>query len=660
VVPTSGTAQFSAAVTSPSAAIQWEVNRVPGGNGSMGTIDSNGLYRAPNTVPGAKIEVSAVLQSDSQKFATADVTVVDTLVVSPRQAAVTTSQSVQFQATGMAATGGGVTWTSTGGTVSSEGLFIPSGSGAFTVTATSRTILSMASSATVYVTSLEGQSSWRNDAGLTGQNQQELALNPATVGSGFFGKLSSCAVDGQVHAQPLYAANLPTAAGIHNVVYVATEHDSVYAFDADAIPCRPLWTRSFLDESNGVTSVPSGDIPVTDVGPEVGISGTPVIDRATNTMYLVARTSEFGFFGSNYAQRLHALDITTGNEKPGSPVLIAATAPGNGDGSNGSGQTVFDPLLESQRSAVMLSGGKLFITFGGHNDGSGFHGWLLIYDAATLAQVGAFNSTPNGSAGSFAESGAGVSADASGIVYAATSHGTFDSGLAPQFRKNFGQTLLKFQPTPSLAILDTFTPAIQATMTASRLDFGSTGVLILPDQIGAAKPHMALVGGSNGSLYAVNRDSPGGFAPGGPDGVIKTLNLAHAIYGTPAYWQNTIFIAAAGDTLKAYALSAGLPGDAPVSQSSSAIGLLGASPVLSSNGTTGGIAWVLDTGGSDSGAPAVLRAFDATNLSRELYNSAAKPQDAAGPATRLAVPAVANGRVYVGTQNELSIYGLAP
>ncbi len=197
-------------------------------------------------------------------------------------------------------------------------------------------------------------------------------------------------------------------------------------------------------------------------------------------------------------------------------------------------------------------------------------------------------------------------------------------------------------------------------MTTSLTDFGATGVLVVPDQIGAAKPRLAITGATNGALYLVNRDDLGGFAPSGPDRVVKTLNLPGGIYGTPAYWQSTVYVAAAGDALKAYPLTGGILADVPSSQSGPIIGGAGASPTISSNGGSSGVVWVVDTSGADSGAPAVLRAFDATNLGVELYNSSRKPEDAAGAAARLAVPTVANGRVYVGTQNEVTVYGLVP
>jgi hypothetical protein len=459
-------------------------------------------------------------------------------------------------------------------------------------------------------------------------------------------------VDGQIYAQPLYVANVAMGGGqFRNVVYVATEHNSVYAFDADAVPCQPpLWMKSFLDDVAGVTPVPSSDLSdagiAPDIAPEIGITGTPVIDRASGTLYVVAKTKESTTSGPDYFQRLHALDIVTGSEKFGGPVKIAATALGNGDGTE-NGNVSFDPLLENQRAALQLINGKVYIAFTGHDPTSGFHGWLLVYDAAALAQVDVFDATPDRSRGGII---AAPSTDFTGNIYVATGHGAFDAS-PPLSGKDFGQTLLELSPPP-LTITntskDSFTPSNQALLTANQSDFGATGVLILPDQTGAPNPHLATVGGTNGVLYLLNRDNLGGFASPG----IKTLNFPGAIYGTPAYWQgtlqNTLYIAAAGDALKAFSLAGGTLADAASSQSTATFGLQGASPVVSSNGISGGVVWVLDTGGAPT-APAVLHAYDAANLAHELYNSAVKTTDAAGPAISLAVPTVANGKVYVGT-----------
>jgi hypothetical protein len=663
-LPTNGTTQFVVTTNASNPAVEWKVNQTTGGNSSIGTINSNGLYRAPASVPATSVAVTAMLQANTQTFASADVTVVAPIAVTPRQEALVTSQSLQLQAVGPSVTGAGVNWSSSGGTITSSGSFNSASPGVFTVTATSRADSTASAIAMIYVTDLAGVYSWRNDDGLTGQNRQELALTPANLTSGTFGKLTSCAVDGQVHAQPLYVANVLAGGRIRNVLYVVTEHDSVFAFDADAIPCQSVWSQTFIDPSNGTTSIPSADIPGGEIGTEVGIAGTPVIDRASSTLYVVARTKEDGPFGPVYVQRLHALDIATGSEKLGGPTVITAGVPGTGDGNSGSGLVVFDSLAQSQRAAIALAAGKLYITFGGHSESSSYHGWLLVYDASTLVQVAAFNTTPNRSHGGFSETGAGVAAgpdaDSTIKLYAPAGHGTFDSSLTAPFRKDLGQTLLKFQPSRNLAITDSFTPGNQATLTVNRSDFATAGVLVLPDQIGAINPRLAVAAGTSGVLYVANRDNLGGYVSSGADQVLKETNITLPVYSLPAYWQNTIYVAAAGDSLKAYALSGGALADAPSSQSAAIIGTPGAAPAISSNAGSGGIVWIIDSSGADSGAPAILRAFDASNVARELYNSTNKAQDAAGPAAKYAVPSVANGKVFVGTQTEMTVYGLQP
>jgi hypothetical protein len=662
-VATGGSTQFQATVrNATNTTVQWRVNDVAGGSAGIGTISPFGLYQAPASVPAVEVKVTAVLEADAARFGSAEVTVVPPMTVVPRQAALTTSQTLQLLATGPGVTGSGVDWSASGGLVTAGGMYVPSGSGTFVVTATSRADPEAKATATIYVTNLEGVFSWRNDLGLTGQNNQELALSPANLAAGSFGKLSSCAVDGAVRAQPLYVANLSNGSRVRNVLFVTTEHDSVYAFDADAVPCELIWKQSFVNPEAGITPVPASELPGgSDVSPEIGISGTPVIDPAGGTLYVVAKTREPGPSGPAYFQRVHALDLVTGREKFGGPVAIAASVAGTGDGSNG-GQLQFDALLNHQSGALQLGGGTVLVPFGGHSESGTFHGWLLAYDAATLALRGAFSSTPNGWHGAIGPNGAGPSVDSTGNVFVATGRGAFDFNRPAPSRTNYGQTLLKLQFGLVPTIADSFTPYDAAELTGRSEHAASTGVLLLPEQAGAANPRLAVIGGTHGVLYLLDRDRLGGFTPSGPDGVIKSLSLARGIYGTPAYWQSTLYVAAAGDTLKAFPVAAGTLATTPSSQTGSLAGGLGASPVVSSNGAEGGVVWVLDSGGADAfpAGPAVLRAYDAADLSGELFSSAMRPEDAAGPAVKLVVPTVANGKVYVGTQDEVTVYGLRP
>jgi hypothetical protein len=413
---------------------------------------------------------------------------------------------------------------------------------------------------------------------------------------------------------------------------------------------------SFINPAAGVTSVPTTDIPgQTDIVPEIGITGTPVIDPATATLYVVAKTKESG----TYLQRLHALDLTNGADKFGGPVVVR-------DPSNG----VFDSmsLTENQRSALLLSRGKIYVAFDSYSDTDPFHGWLFAYNAADLRTAPEiFISTPNGSRGGIGESGAAPSSDSNGNIFAVTSDGTFDANTGAS---DYAETLLKLQSdTATFSAADSFTPWNQAILNLPQRHFGSTGVLLLPDSLGSsAHPNLALAGNELGNLYLVDRNNVGGFSSTpGVDNIVQTLSLSGSHFGTPAYWaaNNTVYLAAAGDNLRALPLSSGILSSPLCSQpsfcSADTFPFFGASPVISSNGSTAGIVWALDTSGYVTSSPAVLHAYDATNLARELYvspSSTGGPAMPAGPAVKFAVPTVANGKVYIGTQNELSVFGL--
>lgn len=612
-VATGATAQFTATVQNASnPAVTWEVNLVPGGNSSVGTITPLGLYSGPANPPSPpQVTVTAVLAANAAISGSASITV------------------------------------------------IASGPPTF------------------------GVFSWRNDSMLSGINSQETILTPATVSNGVkqqFGKLFACAVDGEVYAQPLYAANVSIAgAGVHNVVFVATEHDSVFAFDADVSPCETLWQTSFLNPVLNVTSVPacfisngvctdggtSNDVGSNDITPEIGITGTPVINPASGMLYVVSKTKQITGNGPVYAQQLHVLDITTGFEEPFSPAVIRATVPGDGAGGNGSNLVPFDPLRENQSLGLALSGGNVYVAFGSHGNVDPFHGWLFAYNANTLAQVAVFNTTPNNppSRGGISESGAAPSIDINGTVFVATGQGVFDASSATAPNTEYSQTLLQLSANAggNFTVLGTFTPFNQLEMSSNGQSFGTSGALLLPNQ-NSGPPHLAVIGGETGVLYLVNRDSMGGFTQGGPDKVLGTLNLNGAIYGTPVFWQGVLYTTATGQNLSEYPLSNGAFTTIPSGNSAETFAFPPPSPVISANGTSNGIVWVVDSSeygaGGAAAAPAVLYAYDATNLGNEVYNSSANVADAAGLAVKFAVPTVANGKVYVGTQGELSVYGL--
>ena len=490
-----------------------------------------------------------------------------------------------------------------------------------------------------------------NDNARTGANLQELVLTPATVNQAQFGKLFSCAVDGHVYAQPLYVANLAIPDhGTYNVVFVATEHGSVFAFDADDPTCVQLWISSFIDPANGITTVPTDDVVSDDIVPEIGITGTPVIDPQTGILYVVVRTKENG----SYVQRLHALDITTGAEALGGPVGIEASVPGTGDGSDGANVS-FDPLRQNQRAALLLTQGVVYIAFASHGDYGPYHGWLLGYDAATLQQVAVFNATPNGGAGGIWQSGGGPSADTSGNIYVITGNGTFDANVGGM---DFGDSFLKLSTQAGgLTVADFFTPFNQASLEANDLDLGSTDPLLLPDQTDTDHPHLVLGAGKDGNAYLVDRDQMGQFTSSDNSQIVQTISIsADGVFCAPAVWENNIYFGPSSDVLKAFHLSGGLLSTTPTSQGSTDLSYPGATPVISADGSMNGIVWVLD---KNVGGLAVLRAYDATDVSRELYNSTeAGDRDQAGPAVKFAVPTVANGKVYVGGQYQLTVFGL--
>ncbi len=507
----------------------------------------------------------------------------------------------------------------------------------------------------------------RYDSQRTGQNRQEIALTPGTVTGATFGKLFACPVDGEVYAQPLYVANLAIASGAHNVVLVATMNDSVYALDADANPCVQYWKKSFL--GTGVTTVPPADTGETgDINTIIGIAGTPVIDPATGTLYVVAKTKE----PTGYLQRLHALDLATGSEKFNGPANIssAITVPGSGDASdpNCPGATArhvqFCALRENQRPGLLLLNGTVYIAWASHGDNNPYHGWVIGYNAADLTQAPVvFNATPNGGRGGIWMTGTGPAADALGNIYVITGNGTFDTGTP---RTNYGDSFIKLSTAAGLSVADFFTPANQSVLDSNDFDLGSGGAIVV-DSTGA-HPHLVIGGDKQGVLYVIDRDNMTGFNMNGDSNLVQKVPVTAGpaciicgLFSTPAFWEGKLYVVAIGDVLKQYTLANGVLSSLPALQASDMFGIPGASPAVSSNGATNGIVWALDTtnngtNGSASG-PAILFAYDATTLDK-LYSSPANGVAAAGNAVKFAVPTVANGKVYVGTQDELSVFGL--
>lgn len=495
-----------------------------------------------------------------------------------------------------------------------------------------------------------GVYTYHNNTMRTGAYTDETVLAPSNVSSQTFGKLFSAQIDGDAYAQPLYVpgVNIP-GAGNHNVVYVATEHDSVYAFDADSGVL--LWKRSFIDPANGIATVPYMDTGCTNLTPEIGITGTPVIDPATGTLYVVAMTKENGV----YFHRLHALDIATGAEKFGGPVTITAAAPGTGPGSVG-GTVTMEQLKALQRSALLLEDGVVYVAFASNCDIAPYDGWVLGYDASDLAQLYAYNDAPDGSQAGIWMSGGGPAASPdAGDIYVSTGNGTFDANTGGP---DYGDSVLRLSPGASaLSPVDFFTPSNQAALDVQDLDLGSSGVTLLPDQA-SGPAHLLVTSDKQGTIYLIDRDNMGGFNSSGDQIVQEMAGAVVGTFSTPSFWNGTMYLIGSGDVPKAFELSGGKFDSAPTSQSSVAFGFPGATTSISSNGASGGIVWAIWYAGSPTRP--VLSAFDASDLSNELYAADQNPQrdlDATGY-VKFTVPTVANGKVYVGTTSELDAYGL--
>jgi IPT/TIG domain len=584
------------------------------------------------------------------------------VTVSPKRASVTLSQTQQFTATvSNDPQNGGVSWSVDGvtggnvtvGTISSTGLFTPGTQpGVHTVSATSNSNPSVSASAMLAVSDLAGVLTYHNDTARTGQNLQEYALTAATVNSSTFGALFTCPVDGYVYAAPLYFANLTIGGQTRNVVFTATEHDTVYAFDADSPSCLQLWKTSFL--SPGPSTVPAADTgELNDLVPEIGITSTPVIDPSTNTIYVVPKTKETvgpGCSTNNpcYVHRLHALDITTGAEKLGGPVVL--TAPN------------FVSLYHLQRPALLLSNGTVYIGFGSHGDNNTYQGWLMAYNAATLTQQWVWHSTDPTSGnneGAIWGSGNGPAADANGNIYVETANGVFDGA------NNFSDSTVKLSPTGT--ILDYFTPFDQDVMQQNDIDLGSSGPMILPDVVGSSThPHLMIATGKVGVVYLLDQTNLGKYNTAANQDLgevnvgFNTTNLEGGFYGQPAYWNGNIYTVIVGDSLRQYPISNGAISTVSSSNSSNTFTFRGATPAVSASGTTNGIVWVADVTSYQSGGAVILDAYDASHVSSLLYKSPSSGSGAAAPATKFTVPTVANGKVYVGGQFAFTVFGLLP
>src|SRR5580704_16637381 len=488
----------------------------------------------------------------------------------------------------------------------------------------------------------------------TGQNTHETTLTHSNVNSSTFGLLGAFPVDGHVDAQPLYLSGVAIAGqGTKNVLYVVTEHDSVYAFDADSVTstsATTFWHSSVL--AAGETS--SDDRGCGQVTPEIGITSTPVIDRTRNAIYLVAvsKTS-----GGSYVHRFHALNLTTGAELFGGPTTITATYPGSGANSS-NGSVVFDPSQYNERPGLLEVGGTIFTTWGSHCDGGPYTSWVMAYSADTLHQTGVINMVPNGNEGGIWMAGAAPGADASGNIYFIIGNGDFgttlDSNGFPA-NKNCGNCFAKISSTLPLALSDYFTPLNTVAESNADTDFGSGGPLLLPDITDAngVTRHLAVGAGKDQIIYVVDRDNMGKFNSSN-DNIYQQISgaLSGGVWSKPSYFNGVVYYGAVGDSIKAFPISAGKLATTASSKSSHTFGYPGATPAISANGASDGIVWVVEN--SNNG---VLHAYDATNLATELYNST-QGSNGQFSANKFITPMITNGRVYIGTQSSVVVFGL--
>ncbi len=495
---------------------------------------------------------------------------------------------------------------------------------------------------------------YKNDLSRTGQNLAESTLTPANVTSATFGLLRNLMVDGKVDAQPLYVSQLSVSGSAHNVVYVATEHDSVYAFDADT--GSVLWQTSLLASGETLSDTHG----CSQVVPEIGITSTPVIDRsagAHGTLYVVAMSKDAA---SAYHQRLHALDLVTGAELLKGPAEIAATYP-----TAGGGTSTFSPGQYEERAALLSLNGTIYTSWTSHCDGAPYYGWIIAYSASTLSRTATLNVAPNsgGTGPAIWMSGGGPSADSAGNIYLLTANGAFETALdANGFPKNrdFGNSFLKLSTAGgSLSVVDYFAMYNEVAESAADEDLGSGGAMLLPDMTDSTQAvrHLVIGAGKDGNIYVVDRDAMGKFNPSGNSQIWQQVSgaLVGGVFSTPAYFNGTVYYGDVGDTLKAFTVSGAKLPATPQSQSATLFGFPGTAPAISANGTAAAIVWA-----HENSNPAVLHALDAANLQHELYNSnqAAGNRDHFGIGNKFITPAIADGKVFVGTTNSVAVFGL--
>jgi hypothetical protein len=656
------------AAGTPPLSYQWQKN---GMNIPAATSAS---YMTPATVAsdnGATFDVIVSNAAGSVTSAVATLTVTGssgiTITTQPVSQSVTIGQSATFS---VAATSGTLPltyqWQKNGANIASANsssymtpatTFLDGGE-KFTVVVTNATgnVTSSAATLTVNPSTAIDVATYHNDSGRTGQNTNEIVLTHTNVNSTTFGKFRFFAVDGLVDAQPLYLSNVAIPGkGTHDVLYVVTEKDNVYAFDATTGDV--LWHASAL--LAGETF--SDNHNCSQVTPNIGITSTPVIDRThgpDGAIYLVAMSKDSS---GNYHQRLHALDVTTGAELFGGPTTIQATYPGTGPNSTGA-NVVFAPGQYKERAGLLLLNGTIYTAWASHCDFNPYNGWVMGFDASTLAMTSVLNVTPNGTEGAIWMSGAGLAADSTGNIYFLDGNGAFESSLDARgfpSQSDFGNGFLKLSTTGGLAVADYFEMSNQSNENSTDEDLGSGGALVMPDltDTGGAVHHLAIGAGKDTNIYVVNRDSMGKFSPAGNNAYQEIGGaVSGGIYSMPVYFNNTIYFGPVGNSIMAFGIANALLSTTLTSQTGTSFSYPGATPGISANGTANAILWAVE----NSGGAGVLHAYDAANLATELYNSNQAGTRDHFADNKFITPTIANGKVYVGTPTGVIVFGPLP
>ena len=521
---------------------------------------------------------------------------------------------------------------------------------------------------------------WKGDPSETGLYSNETTLTPANVNVSQFGRLGSFQADGIVMAQALYVSKLDMgSAGTHDVIFLVTEHDSVYAIDADNPGAGSLWERHYVDPTNGVTTMADNFGGRTTLGGEIGITGTPYIDLGTGVIYFVTTLARNGV----PEQWLRALDIRTGNDFGPGSVQIQASVPGDGRGS-ANGQIAFDPSIQNQRAGLTKANGAIVVAWGSFSDWGLYHGWLMAFDPATLKLLAVFNPTPqfqaddaangpsdHGGGGAFWQGGAAPAVDADGYIYINAADGSFN---ADQGGNNYGDTMLKLRLNESsFEIVDWFTPSNAACIDLHDLELGSAGVALLPtDFTNGSK--LAVTYSKEGRLFMINTDTMGHFNSGGDNQIPQEFMVGeytcsdavtgdvaegptwNRLYGTPSYWNGNVYAAASNLQLKQYQFQNGLLNPTPAATSPTSYGLRGANIMISANGNQNAIVWAYEKSATGKG---ILHAYDANSVSNELWNSNMNEgRDGLGQGIGFATPLVADGKVVVQYDTRVGIFGL--